>query len=91
MALAATVVNVKGTVQIKTLRFGGEMADHPGTTDPVQRIMARCNPDNMASWKLLEKAGCDREGHFRQYTYFHKDANGWPIWTDAYEYSRVRK
>lgn len=57
----------------------------------IHRIMARCNPENIASWKLLEKVGFIREGHFREYAFFHKDSNGSPIWTDAYEYSMVRK
>lgn len=55
----------------------------------VHRIMARCNPDNTASWKLLEKIGFKREGHFKKYAFIHKDDNGNPIWTDAYEYSKV--
>jgi ribosomal-protein-alanine N-acetyltransferase len=57
----------------------------------IHRIMARCNPNNIASWKLLEKVGFYREAHFRQYAYFHKDSKGHPIWTDAYEYSIVRR
>lgn len=56
----------------------------------AHRIMARCNPDNTASWRLLERIGYVREGHFREYGFVHRDGNGDPIWTDAYEYSRVR-
>ena len=55
----------------------------------VHRIMARCNPDNVASWKLLEKIGYKREGYFKKYGFVHRDDNGNPIWTDAYEYSRI--
>ena len=55
----------------------------------AHRIMARCNPDNIASWKLLEKIGFKREGHFEKYAFIHRDNNGNPIWTDAYEYSKT--
>ena len=55
----------------------------------AHRIMARCNPDNTASWKLLEKIGYIREGHFKKCGFVHKDNNGHPIWTDAYEYSKI--
>ena len=57
----------------------------------IHRIMARCNPDNVASWKLLESIGFIREGVFRQYAFFHRDEQGQPIWTDAYEYSMLRE
>ncbi|MBN2086672.1 MAG: GNAT family N-acetyltransferase [Anaerolineales bacterium] len=56
----------------------------------IHRIMARCNPQNTASWKLLDKVGFKREGHFRSYGFVHADENGAPIWTDAYEYSLLR-
>jgi ribosomal-protein-alanine N-acetyltransferase len=64
---------------------------HGFTTCGIHRIMARCNPENIASWKLLEKAGFVREGFFKQYAFFHRDERGLPIWTDAYEYSLLRK
>lgn len=53
----------------------------------IHRIMARCNPENPASWKLLERVGFKREGSFRKFGFVHTDENGAPIWTDAYEYS----
>jgi ribosomal-protein-alanine N-acetyltransferase len=56
----------------------------------IHRIMARCNPQNTASWKLLEKVGFKREGCFRKYGFVHTDENGSPIWMDAYEYSLLR-
>ena len=55
----------------------------------VHRIMARCNPENTASWKLLEKIGFVREGHFRKCGFVHRHHDGSPIWTDAYEYSKL--
>jgi len=75
--------------------FGSEAAkglvEYGFTNFDIHRIMARCNPDNIASWKLLEKVGFIREAHFRQYSFFHKDSQGSPIWTDTYEYSMLRK
>jgi [ribosomal protein S5]-alanine N-acetyltransferase len=53
------------------------------------RIMARCNQDNPASWKLLEKIGFIREGDFKQFTFFHTDEKGQPIWVDAFEYAKL--
>jgi [ribosomal protein S5]-alanine N-acetyltransferase len=57
----------------------------------IHRIMARCNPQNTASWKLLERVGFKREGSFRKFGFVHTDENGAPIWTDAYEYSLLRE
>ncbi len=57
----------------------------------IHRIMARCNPENPASWKLLERVGFKREGSFRKFGFVHTDENGAPIWTDAYEYSLLRE
>jgi ribosomal-protein-alanine N-acetyltransferase len=57
----------------------------------IHRIMARCDPRNAASWKLLEKVGFKREGSFRKYGFVHTDEHGSPIWTDAYEYSLLRE
>jgi ribosomal-protein-alanine N-acetyltransferase len=55
----------------------------------ARRIMARCNPENGASWRLLERIGFRREGHFRKYGFVHRDERGAPVWTDAYEYSKL--
>ncbi len=56
----------------------------------IHRIMARCNPENAASWKLLERVGFKREGSFRKFGFVHTDEHGAPIWNDAYEYSLLR-
>jgi ribosomal-protein-alanine N-acetyltransferase len=53
----------------------------------AHRIMARCDPRNRASWKLLERIGFMREGHFRQAGCIHMDEQGQSIWNDVYEYS----
>ena len=67
------------------------LADYTFKNFKVHRIMARCNPDNIASWKLLERIGFKREGYFKKWGFIHRDDNGNPIWTDAYEYSRLEE
>ena len=53
----------------------------------IHRIYAECDPENQASWGLLERLGFAREAHLRKNVYFWKDANGNPIWKDTYIYS----
>ena len=53
----------------------------------IRRIVARCNPDNTASWRLLERLGMRREGHLRQNIWFKTDREGRPLWQDTYEYA----
>lgn len=53
----------------------------------IHRIYAECDPGNVASWKLLEALGFQREAHFRKNVYFWTDAQGDPIWKDTYVYA----
>ena len=53
----------------------------------AHRVYAECNPQNTASWKLLESVGFRREAHLRQNICFRKDADGEPIWKDTYVYA----
>ena len=55
----------------------------------VHRIFAECDPQNAASWKLLEALGFDREAHLKKNVYFWKDEEGKPIWKDTYIYSKL--
>jgi RimJ/RimL family protein N-acetyltransferase len=55
----------------------------------VHRIVAYCNPENTASWKVLEKIGLLREGYFRQKAFFRRDENGKPLWHDCYAYGMI--
>lgn len=55
----------------------------------VHRVFAQCDPENVCSWKLLEKAGLMREAHLRKNIYFHKDENGKPKWKDTFEYAKL--
>ena len=57
----------------------------------VRRVIAMCNPENEASWCLLERLGMRREGHLRKNVWFFKDENGQPIWQDTYEYAILRE
>ena len=53
----------------------------------VHRVISHCNPDNTASWKVLEKIGMRREGISKKNVFFRKTASGDPIWQDTYEYA----
>lgn len=55
----------------------------------AHRVFAECDTRNTASLKLLEKVGLQREAHFRQNIWFHKDENGNPIWKDTYVYAKL--
>lgn len=57
----------------------------------IHKVIAHCNPDNIASWKLLEKIGLKREGRLRKNIFFRKDEEGYPIWCDTYEYGFLRE
>lgn len=62
--------------------FIGSNRSQPG----IHRINAYCNPANIASWRVLEKAGMMREGFFRKRGFFRKDGDGMPLWHDCYAY-----
>ena len=53
----------------------------------AHRVMARCDPEDPASWKLRERIGFRREGHFRKHGFFRMDEQGSPVWHDAFEYA----
>jgi RimJ/RimL family protein N-acetyltransferase len=52
----------------------------------AHRIIAHCNPLNYASWRVLEKIGMEREGHFKKKAFFRRDADNNPLWHDCYAY-----
>lgn len=39
----------------------------------VRRVVAMCNPENVDSWRLLERLGFSRESHLRQNVFFRRD------------------
>lgn len=53
----------------------------------VHRIYAECDPENIHSWRLLEKLGFRREAHLRENVFFWKDEQGNPIWKDTLVYA----
>lgn len=57
----------------------------------IRRVIAMCNPENAASWRLLERLGMRREGHLRRNIWFFRDENGQPVWQDTYEYAILRE
>lgn len=57
------------------------------TAGGMHRIVAHCNPENIASWRLLEKLGFRREALHRQDVFFRRDTAGAPLWTDTYVYA----
>lgn len=57
------------------------------TAGGMHRIVAHCNPENSASWRLLERIGFRREALHRQDIFFRRDAAGAPLWTDTYVYA----
>ncbi len=59
------------------------------STGQIHRVVAHCNPENTASWKLLEKIGFRREGLLHKNIYFRKDAQGNPIWIDTFVYAML--
>ena len=65
---------------LRLLQYGfGECEAH--------RIVALCNPMNAPSWRLLERLGMRREGHFLQKAFFRRDEWSEPVWHDALEYA----
>lgn len=57
----------------------------------VRRVTACCNPENVRSWRLLERLGLRREGHLQKNVAFFKDGQGQPLWQDTYEYGVLRE
>ena len=53
----------------------------------THRIVGHCSPDNIPSWKVLEKCGMRREGKLRKNFLLRNDEKGNPIWLDSYEYA----
>ena len=53
----------------------------------IHRIIAHCDPENAASWKVLEKIGMRREGHFRKNVFFRRAMDNSPLWIDSFEYA----
>jgi len=57
----------------------------------IHRIVAHCNPQNVKSWKLLERLKFKREGKLRKNIFFSKDKDNNPVWLDTYEYGLLKE
>ena len=57
----------------------------------AHKITAFCNPKNIASWRVLEKCGMMREGHFKEKAFFRRNADGKPLWHDCYAYGLLQE
>ena len=55
----------------------------------AHRLTAKCNPDNIASWKVMEKVGFTREGLLRDRVALRFDAKGNPIYVDELVYGML--
>jgi [ribosomal protein S5]-alanine N-acetyltransferase len=55
--------------------------------DGAHRVVARCDPANVRSWALLDRLGLRREAHHVRAVAFASDADGAPVWHDAYTYA----
>jgi [ribosomal protein S5]-alanine N-acetyltransferase len=55
---------------------------HSFETLNAHRVIATCQPENIASWRVMEKLGMRREGHFRQCIYRSET-----LWWDEYFYA----
>jgi RimJ/RimL family protein N-acetyltransferase len=53
----------------------------------AHRVVAYCDVENAASWRLLERLGFRREGHLVANASFRSDAGGEPVWKNAYAYA----
>ncbi len=57
----------------------------------ARKVIANCNPANQNSWHLLERLGFTREAHLRQNIFFHRDAQGMPVWQDTLVYGLLKE
>ena len=55
----------------------------------LHRVNAVCNPDNMASRRVLERLGLRLEAHYRKKCRYQK--NGIISWEDELEYARLKE
>ena len=57
----------------------------------ARRIYAYAEEDNLRSQRLCEKLGMRREGLFREFISFVKDANGNPIYENTTQYAVLKR
>jgi RimJ/RimL family protein N-acetyltransferase len=57
----------------------------------AHRLTAKCNPENVASWRVMEKSGFIKEGLLRSRVALRNDSFGNPIHTDELIYGMLRE
>jgi RimJ/RimL family protein N-acetyltransferase/shikimate kinase len=57
----------------------------------IHRVVAHCNPENVASWRVLEKIGLKREGYLRKNVFFQTKEDGSSLWQDSLEYACLKE
>nr|MBQ4318035.1 GNAT family N-acetyltransferase [Clostridia bacterium] len=55
----------------------------------LHRIIAHCDADNIPSWKVMEKLGMRREGHYLETRPANKLLQGKQKYSDEYEYAML--
>lgn len=53
----------------------------------IHRVVAFCAPENVASWRVMEKIGMRRESLMRKNIFFRRNPDGSPDWEDSYGYA----
>lgn len=56
----------------------------------TRRVVAMCDPENTASWRLMERIGMRREGRLIKNMALHTDENGNPVWQDTFLYAVLK-
>ena len=67
------------------------LVHHVFTVVGARRITADMCEDNVASWKLAERLGLRREGHFIEDDVLGEDENGDVIYSNSYYYGMLKK
>jgi RimJ/RimL family protein N-acetyltransferase len=57
----------------------------------AHRVESHCHPDNVRSWRLLERLGMRREGHHLRSVFLRRSDDGSPIWSDSLDYAILRE
>ncbi len=63
--------------------------DHAFKNLGAHRIIGKCCPENIPSWKLMERLKMRREGHSLRCAAIRDADDGSPIWWDEYLYAML--
>ena len=68
-----------------------EIVNYAFDIKKAHRITARCNPENIGSFRVMEKSGFQKEGLLRKRVAFKKDQKNLPIYTDELVYGLLKE